>query len=599
MRVILLVFLLSFNINVLAARGGAYDSRPLKEQGAARFNEKVRRDFVKISAGSDVKVTHDQEQKKIIIGRNDHRTVSDHGGSSDMCNFLYGNEGKIFKHRFSVQILDGVYGMQMKQFDYKDQAIIRVAEKVVFTSTGADYLSFTSDRFGSEKDIIDEAFDSYRGIKDHEKVVSINTDRVATASLYVDLMPFLKNKTVDVEIEVAVGYEGGYQLVIDYSTSSKFHDDPKKNVYPCKDSPKKCTQGKEQRIVEGVYVTRDCWQWSYAKRCEYPSKDDCSKLENNSNCYFIQDKECILYDGEGNCVNRLKEYSCTSEDDTYEIRRPKYISTKEDSNIPGGVKCTGLPCFEGYCHQPKWDKDTDMVESTSKLKIGQHAQGKDLTKVSLFPGTEHDCGVYIAACKNCCKYRKMNRASRKNLGWSHHLGVKCSQSEIELADKRDKNLCVYVGEKKETFIGLGVGKRCKYCCFGSMLHKIIQVQGRQQIGRGWGSYSSPDCGGLNIQELSKIDFNKIDFSEAFPELLQEDKLEEERELFKEKDNEKIKRKIPSDSVNDVKSRITKSFPSKSYDGRDLHGDLPSQINRKKYNANHGTTGKINEHNYGD
>ena len=47
-----------------------------------------------------------------------------------------------------------------------------------------------------------------------------------------------------------------------------------------------------------------------------------------------------------------------------------------------------------------------------------------------------------------------------------------------------------------------------------MLDKVIQVQGRKQLGRRFvKSDGTADCGGFSLEEIQKIDFNKIDFTE--------------------------------------------------------------------------------------
>jgi hypothetical protein len=75
--------------------------------------------------------------------------------------------------------------------------------------------------------------------------------------------------------------------------------------------------------------------------------------------------------------------------------------------------------------------------------------------------------------------------------------------------------CHYVGSycsRKIKFIGC-VQKKKTFCCFSSPLARIVQEQGRPQLGKGWGDPKSPDCSGFTIDEFQKLDFSKIDFSE--------------------------------------------------------------------------------------
>lgn len=48
----------------------------------------------------------------------------------------------------------------------------------------------------------------------------------------------------------------------------------------------------------------------------------------------------------------------------------------------------------------------------------------------------------------------------------------------------------------------------RYCSFNSVLAKIVNTQGKPQLG-----LPIADCRGLSTDQLSQIDFSKIDFSE--------------------------------------------------------------------------------------
>ncbi len=63
-----------------------------------------------------------------------------------------------------------------------------------------------------------------------------------------------------------------------------------------------------------------------------------------------------------------------------------------------------------------------------------------------------------------------------------------------------------------------VKKQETYCCFKSILARIIQEQGRPQIGRSWGTPESPDCEGLRVAEVQAMDFSRMDFSEFYAEI---------------------------------------------------------------------------------
>ena len=48
--------------------------------------------------------------------------------------------------------------------------------------------------------------------------------------------------------------------------------------------------------------------------------------------------------------------------------------------------------------------------------------------------------------------------------------------------------------------------------------RILNEQGKGQLGIVWGDASKPNCNGFTREELEKIDFDKVDFSEAFADL---------------------------------------------------------------------------------
>lgn len=107
----------------------------------------------------------------------------------------------------------------------------------------------------------------------------------------------------------------------------------------------------------------------------------------------------------------------------------------------------------------------------------------------------------------------------------------CDDEDQVLLKKKDENLCEYVGKKCTKEIGPFCWKReSRYCCFTSILGKLINTQGRAQlIGKGMGhGRIFPDtvdethpfgvarkfsCDGFSLDQLSAIDFSKLDLSE--------------------------------------------------------------------------------------
>lgn len=90
----------------------------------------------------------------------------------------------------------------------------------------------------------------------------------------------------------------------------------------------------------------------------------------------------------------------------------------------------------------------------------------------------------------------------------------CEPKEFELGAKKETRQCTYVGSYcASEALGSCVEKREAYCCFSSVVARIIQEQASPQLGRDFGSPKSPNCEALTVDELSEIDWDRIDLTE--------------------------------------------------------------------------------------
>ena len=50
------------------------------------------------------------------------------------------------------------------------------------------------------------------------------------------------------------------------------------------------------------------------------------------------------------------------------------------------------------------------------------------------------------------------------------------------------------------------------------LARIINEQGRAQLGRSWGTAQAPDCAGFSLAQLQSLDFSRMDLTEFYAEI---------------------------------------------------------------------------------
>jgi conjugal transfer mating pair stabilization protein TraN len=92
----------------------------------------------------------------------------------------------------------------------------------------------------------------------------------------------------------------------------------------------------------------------------------------------------------------------------------------------------------------------------------------------------------------------------------------CEEEEFMLASKKDVKACHKVGSycKSDSIIGC-IEKREVYCCYNSPLSRIINEQIQYQTGNAdpWGTPEAPQCAGLDMSEVTNVDWTKVDLGE--------------------------------------------------------------------------------------
>jgi conjugal transfer mating pair stabilization protein TraN len=93
----------------------------------------------------------------------------------------------------------------------------------------------------------------------------------------------------------------------------------------------------------------------------------------------------------------------------------------------------------------------------------------------------------------------------------------CSQEEQMLGMHKGASLSVYETEAcTSSFLGACLGYTDSYCSFNSVLAKIINTQGKAQLG-----LNPADCTGFTLAQLAQLNFSTMDFSEFAASLTQQ------------------------------------------------------------------------------
>lgn len=95
--------------------------------------------------------------------------------------------------------------------------------------------------------------------------------------------------------------------------------------------------------------------------------------------------------------------------------------------------------------------------------------------------------------------------------------MSCTQDEQMLSLKRGERLCIGTGSycsMEVPLIGICLAVTETYCCYNSRLARIINEQGKAQLG----TAVNTSCAGFTQAELSSIDFSRMDLTEFMAEI---------------------------------------------------------------------------------
>ena len=283
----------------------------------------------------------------------------------------------------------------------------------------------------------------------------------------------------------------------------------------CEEQAIYCTAPAETRKVEGRDVHRECWQYKYKLNCNRSSKNDCGKILVHD-CSFVEE-ECLSRAKEGDlefCSNFKRHYACEKKVE-YEEEKVELLKNGQQPDAKD-LMCSVM-CLDGECRAIRKAKDTedkDLANAVAMLNALKEAK-KGLNHnalINIFKGDTKSCDKKIAGYSNCCQMSS---------GWGKILGASCGPAASDLAKKRREKKCVEVGSYCSTKVPLlgCVIRRTTFCCYDSVIAKLLNQEAKKQLGKNNGSVENPSCGGLSLEDIQKVDFSKTDFSEFYQEVI--------------------------------------------------------------------------------
>lgn len=322
----------------------------------------------------------------------------------------------------------------------------------------------------------------------------------------IELKPFLRVGQNILKITNTV--QGGGRVLVNLKAVKRFPCHEKNDQFtscPGGKSPSsaglegiQCVEGPGTRIIRGLSIFRDCWKW----------KDEYSEL---SPAIYTKDQLCLdliqqgcgpikvdcLEQEESYCRKRVLSYSCPQLEAAKTVR-----ICGEDLTCPDGG------CTKEY--QEYKPATEDFKKAGTSLEVAKAIlQETSKNQLALFKGTPKKCKKNVLNFKDCCK----------DSGWGMDLNLaKCSSEEKELGISKEHRRVHFVGDYKS---GGFIDKRkyFVYCVYPSKLARIIVEQGKNQQQKGFGKARSPDCSGFTFEELEALDFNKMEFSEFYDDVM--------------------------------------------------------------------------------
>lgn len=262
-----------------------------------------------------------------------------------------------------------------------------------------------------------------------------------------------------------------------------------------------CIAANETRYIQGFPVYKSCWEWS-------------EDYTRNSDPYFVKEPLCEQLESQGcgqtsiDCID-FNGVFCQNQTITYNC--PFQTAARTVSMCGSQLVCPDGGCTSEFGQSYEPATEDFKKAATSMAVAGEIAKEFDQDSLTVFTGDDKSCSKATAGFANCCK----------DSGWGTDVGLAdCSSEEKELGLLKEADRVHFVGNycSQDSVFGC-LSKKYVYCTYPSKLARIIIEQGKYQLGDDFGSTSSPNCSGFTLQELESLDFDAMDLSEFYVDVM--------------------------------------------------------------------------------
>ena len=254
-----------------------------------------------------------------------------------------------------------------------------------------------------------------------------------------------------------------------------------------------------KRNISGRDIYRDSWNQRLIFSCQPDADSKCKRLRENGG--VLVKRTCQKEDDFGDCLSWEKTYDLGG--------KASYSSQK--------VAFEEEELFNLEDFDPSYEKNTEFGQVISTFgaleSLGESIseKGFDPNHASIFCGNSSKCRRSFDS-KNlfdCCHKKD---CEGRGIFIGLDLG-RCSKEERDLFEKVQEGKCHRIGHIKKLLMTEHV-----YCCFPTKLSRIIQEEGRIQLGISWGKPEEPNCQGLTLAQLQSLDFEQMDFTDFIEEI---------------------------------------------------------------------------------